>query len=244
MFASIRRRKMMKRVATKPSMGLLLVGSMVMNFILFWYILWGANQRQITSHSLKWHGGHPLDSQSGSCYCNSATYCLCTPSLAIDLVILSGATNSVWLVRRKDTDQLATMGGFVQVGESVETAVQRELMEEMGIKLNEPPVLFGVYSDPRRDSRRHTVSATYAVRVQEDIQPVAADDAKEVVLLSLDDIEHHSFFADHKTILTDFRRYVYKEQGLMDFQVGDFAEDVVRSVCGTHDAMLGMVKRF
>ena len=83
---------------------------------------------------------------------------MCTPSLAIDLVILSG-TDHVWLVRRKDTNQLATMGGFVMVGETVEQAVIRELREETGIDLSsgrKPPMLFGVYSDPRRDNRRHT----------------------------------------------------------------------------------------
>eukprot|EP00977_Amphora_coffeiformis_P005296 scaffold1129_cov164-Amphora_coffeaeformis.AAC.3 len=143
----------------------------------------------------------------------------------------NGGSNHVWLVRRKDTNQLATMGGFVQVGETLETAVKRELMEEMGIALVEPPILFGVYSDPRRDNRRHTVSATYAIQVDENVQPVAADDAKEVHRIALDDIELHSFFADHKTILTDFRSYLRRETLRRGNEVGDFANDIARSIC-------------
>ena len=35
----------------------------------------------------KWHGGSPLDTYKGSCYCGSDAYCMCTPSLAIDAII-------------------------------------------------------------------------------------------------------------------------------------------------------------
>lgn len=35
----------------------------------------------------KWHGGSPTDSHPGSCWCGNDTYCLCTPSLAIDAII-------------------------------------------------------------------------------------------------------------------------------------------------------------
>jgi hypothetical protein len=62
-----------------------------------------------------WHGGHPTDERAGSCWCGAEDkYCMCTPNLAIDLIIASGQDH-VWLVRRKDTGQLATMGGFVNI---------------------------------------------------------------------------------------------------------------------------------
>ena len=70
------------------------------------------NNAWLRSHAVSWHGGHPLDEKSGSCYCSGTDgYCMCTPSLAIDLVIASGPDH-VWLVRRKDTNQLATMGAY------------------------------------------------------------------------------------------------------------------------------------
>lgn len=124
------------------------------------------------------------------------------------------------------------MGGFVQVGESAEDAVKRELREEMGVELNGPPTLFGVYSDPRRDNRRHTVSVAYAIRFDEnDTHPVAADDVKEVHRLALDEIEAHTYFADHKTILTDFRALLRGEHVQSDVDFGDFAEDIARTTC-------------
>ena len=83
---------------------------------------------------------------------------MCTPSLAID-VIIETDDGSVVLVRRADNGKYATIGGFVDIGESVEATVARELLEETGLALRDGSTqLMGVYSDPRRDHRRHTVS--------------------------------------------------------------------------------------
>jgi len=185
----------------------------------------------IRGATIQWHGGHPLGAQTGTCSCSGKDgYCMCTPSLAIDLVIASGKEH-LWLVRRKDTDQLATMGGFVMVGESVEDAVKRELKEETGIVLKDPPVLFGVYSDPRRDNRRHTVSAVYAIHLDGNEHPVAADDVKDVKRIPLSGIEKYNYFADHKTILLDYRRSLQRGGETLPSSEEDFAPDILRSVC-------------
>lgn len=217
-----------------------------------------------------WHGGHPADDRRGSCWCGADDqYCMCTPNVAIDLIILtppsavedSNNRNNdnhhndydVWLVRRKDTNQLATMGGFVDVNETVEHAVQRELKEEMGVDLIEaaatgttvstsfffgpdtgnshlPIRLVGVYSDPRRDNRRRNVSIVYAIHLKSDIHPQAGDDAKEVIKISLNDVEKHEYFSDHRTILLDYRAKLRGEASNLNTQ-GDFAADVYRSTC-------------
>ena len=185
---------------------------------------------QTIGTEMVWHGGHPKEARAGSCWCGKDDgYCMCTPNVAIDLIIRSGE-NHVWVVRRKDTNQLATMGGFVDVNETAEHAVKRELMEEMGVDLKEPPKLFGVYSDPRRDNRRRTLALVYAVILQEEIQPRAGDDAKEVKKISLDDVEKHDFFADHRTILLDYRRFIRQQAASAD-TTGDFAADIDRSTC-------------
>jgi 8-oxo-dGTP diphosphatase len=122
------------------------------------------------------------------------------------------------------------MGGFVMLGETVEQTVRRELKEEMTIELQDTPFLFGVYSDPRRDNRRHTVSAVYVVRLDGTEQPKAADDIKGVVRIPMDDIEKYDYFSDHKTILTDYLQIIRKEEFGKE-PVSDFANDIVRSVC-------------
>jgi 8-oxo-dGTP diphosphatase len=160
---------------------------------------------------------------------------MCTPSLAIDLVIQeSGTSDRIWLVTRKDTNQLAVMGGFVNVGESVEHAVARELFEEMGIRLEESPRLLGIYSDPRRDNRRHTVSAVFVVKVDDDIKPKAADDVKDVQRIRLNEIEDYEYFADHKSILDDYRRSLKGNDSEGQSPINDAVENIVRSTCSDH----------
>jgi 8-oxo-dGTP diphosphatase len=183
------------------------------------------------------NGGYPSQERSGQCWCSADKYCMCTPSLAIDLIIASGPDH-VWLVRRMDTQQLlATMGGYVQVGETVESAVARELMEEMGVALKETHLhLFGIYSDPRRDNRRSTASVVFAVHLDANypLHPRAADDVKDVQRIALDDLDQHAFFSDHKTILLDYKRSVDQRKKTSARQnYGDFATDIVRSTCSS-----------
>lgn len=206
--------------------------------------------KSIIGYDRKWHGGHPAEESGGSCWCGAADgYCMCTPSLAIDLVItsssaaesnasiqeasaLASAAHYIWLVRRKDTGQLATMGGFVEVDETVEQTVKRELKEEMGIELTVPPRLVGIYSDPRRDLRRRTASVVFAVHLSGDFHPQAGDDAKEVVKIPIDDVEIYTYYSDHRTILLDYRARLRGETP-SESSEGDFADDIFRSTCSS-----------
>jgi 8-oxo-dGTP diphosphatase len=79
------------------------------------------------------------------------------------------------------------------------------MKEEMNvdIPLNKAK-LFGVYSDPKRDARRHTISVVYILDIPEETIARAGDDAAKVTKVHIDDIPNLDFFADHKTILSDF----------------------------------------
>lgn len=76
-----------------------------------------------------------------------------TPKLMVDVVIPS--SEGIVLIRRGSDPfegQWALPGGFVEVGETVETAAVREVAEETGLAV-ELASLIGVYSDPERDPR-------------------------------------------------------------------------------------------
>ena len=111
----------------------------------------------------------------------------------------------------------ALPGGFVDEGERVETAARREALEETGLSVTLTDLL-GVYSDPSRDPRQHTMSVVFCATTEEGAAPVAGDDAAEVVELLVDQLRDEVLTAsppalngvpivfDHAQILTDWLR--------------------------------------
>ncbi len=128
-----------------------------------------------------------------------------TPALAADCIIrLRAQPARIILIERHNPPLgLALPGGFVDVGETVEAAAKREMAEEVGLAV-ELECLLGLYSDPGRDPRGHTVSAVY-VAVAEGT-PQAADDAKAIIMADPGDLELALVF-DHRRILDDYLQY-------------------------------------
>lgn len=95
----------------------------------------------------------------------------------------------------------ALPGGFVDRGESLETAVRREMKEETGLKLSGLK-LFGVYSYPGRDPRFHTISVIYTA--QGVGRAKAGDDAQGLRVVARKELLKLKYAFDHKKILTDY----------------------------------------
>lgn len=122
-----------------------------------------------------------------------------TPSLTVDTVILF--KNKLVLVKRKNPPyqgKFALPGGFVEIGESTETAAAREAFEETGLSV-EILKLIGVYSDPERDPRRRTVSVCYLAKGYGDLK--SGSDAAAVELFELDSIPELAF--DHNKMINE-----------------------------------------
>ncbi len=120
------------------------------------------------------------------------------PKPTVDVVIFSG--DNLVLIRRKNPPLgWALPGGFVDEGETVEAAAIREVLEETGLMVRLEHLL-GVYSDPKRDPRHHTMSVVYTARTEE--QPQAGDDAAEARIFSIDALPEPIVF-DHKRIIED-----------------------------------------
>ncbi|MBI2026993.1 MAG: NUDIX hydrolase [Deltaproteobacteria bacterium] len=120
------------------------------------------------------------------------------PLLTVDAIIEKDGT--VLLVSRKNPPLgWALPGGFVDYGESVENALRREVKEETSL-CTTSHTLFGVYSDPSRDPRFHTVSIIYIAKVEG--VPKARSDAREAKFFSINNLPELCF--DHKRILNDY----------------------------------------
>lgn len=128
------------------------------------------------------------------------------PAPTVDIIIelRDRAQRPIILIERKNPPLgWAIPGGFVDYGESVETAAKREAYEEtsLAIELLEQ---FQVYSDPQRDARKHTISIVFLATAVG--SPQAADDAKNLRIFSLWELPENLCF-DHHKILTDYRHY-------------------------------------
>lgn len=121
------------------------------------------------------------------------------PLPTADVIIRSGS--GVVLIRRKNPPiGWALPGGFIDYGETAEHAAVREAKEETSLDISELK-LFGVYSEPSRDPRHHTITVVFSAVAQG--TPRAADDAAEVGVFRENNIPSPLVF-DHAVILADY----------------------------------------
>ena len=131
------------------------------------------------------------------------------PFPTVDIIIETGKQKGgIVLIKRKNPPfGWALPGGFVDYGESLESAAKREAEEETSMKV-ELLYQLGAYSDPSRDPRYHTISVVFVGRATG--MPEAADDAVDVGIfdrLSLPD----PLAFDHKEILRDYFKRCYSK---------------------------------
>ncbi len=128
------------------------------------------------------------------------------PAPTVDIIIelIDSPHRPIVLIERKNPPfGWAIPGGFVDYGESVETAAIREAYEEISLQV-QLIEQFHVYSDPNRDPRQHTISIVFIATATG--KPIAADDAKKVGIFHLWEFPQPLCF-DHDHILNDYRRY-------------------------------------
>ena len=99
-------------------------------------------------------------------------------------------------------------GGFIEWGENPEKAAQRELLEETGITAKVLSLL-GVY-DTVADTGRHIILIVYSV-LSWTGEPVAGDDAREVMWFDTADIPSLAFTV-HEQALADALKRIQSEQ--------------------------------
>lgn len=94
-------------------------------------------------------------------------------------------------------------GGHVDYGEKVEDAIKREMKEELGVTVRIKK-LIGVYSNPKRDPRYHTV--TIAFFLERTRGEIAIDyEASEYKFFSFNQLPQKIGF-DHRKVINDLRK--------------------------------------
>lgn len=132
------------------------------------------------------------------------------PFPTVDIVIYDDKRGIVLVERKFEPLGWALPGGFVDYGESVEHAAVREAKEEtcLDVELEE---LLGVYSDPARDPRKHTMSVVFTAKALNTADLAGADDAADARFFSLTALPEPLAF-DHAKIIADFVELLDKKQ--------------------------------
>ena len=127
------------------------------------------------------------------------------PSVTVDVVMMTLRQRDlqVLLIKRRSWPYVgmwAIPGGFVNVDESLEDAVKRELQEETGLQDVYLEQLY-TFGDPGRDPRTRVITVVYFALIDyERLKGVrAADDAADVNWFSVYDLPPLAF--DHENII-------------------------------------------
>jgi len=130
------------------------------------------------------------------------------PILTVDGILLD--KDRVLLLKRAIRPFLGSWtlpGGHVEYGETVEKAIKREVKEELGIPVKIKK-LFGVYSNPKRDPRYHTVSIVYLLgKIRGKIR--IDRESSEFKYFSFKNLPKKIGF-DHRQILNDLKKKIRK----------------------------------
>ena len=122
------------------------------------------------------------------------------PIPTVDIIIELDRGKIVLIERANEPYGWALPGGYVDYGESLESAAIREALEETSLNV-ELSSQFHTYSKPDRDPRQHTISTVFVARASG--VPRADSDARGIGVFTKDSLPQPIVF-DHKQILSDY----------------------------------------
>ncbi|MBQ7457414.1 MAG: NUDIX hydrolase [Desulfovibrio sp.] len=134
------------------------------------------------------------------------------PTPAADVIIYEPSLGIVVIERKNTPKGYAIPGGFIEEGEWAEEAAVREMREETGLEV-ELLGLLGLYSNPDRDPRFHTMTAVYVGKPKDAKQLQAGDDAKHAAFYPLESLPKPLVF-DHEQVVHDFSDYLSGKRSL------------------------------
>ena len=133
-------------------------------------------------------------------YCGKPIEKYLHPHPTVDIIIEMESGGIVLIKRKNPPFSWALPGGFVDYGESLEKAALREAKEETSLDVTLTSQ-FHTFSDPKRDSRKHTISTVFIAKAIG--KPVAQDDAEDVGIFTQGNLPLPLAF-DHENILKQY----------------------------------------
>jgi O-acetyl-ADP-ribose deacetylase (regulator of RNase III)/ADP-ribose pyrophosphatase YjhB (NUDIX family) len=124
------------------------------------------------------------------------------PYVTVDIII-EMEDGLVVIERSNPPYGFALPGGFLDYGESLEEAAEREAKEETNLELKDLKQ-FHTYSAPGRDPRFQTVSTVFTAKGIG--EPHSGDDAKALKVVPWDELKMMDFAFDHKEIILEYLR--------------------------------------
>lgn len=131
-----------------------------------------------------------------------------SPAPTVDVVVFDREKGILLIERLFEPLGWALPGGFVDYGEQLDHCAVREMKEETGLDVR-VKALVGVYSNPLRDPRRHTITTVFWCESDDLSKLQAGDDAGKARFFQLDALPENIVF-DHKVIIADFLK-IYRE---------------------------------
>ena len=118
------------------------------------------------------------------------------PSAATAAFILN-SRNEMLVARRAKEPAKGTLdlvGGFVDMDETIEEGMRREILEETGLEVDVVRYLFSMPNQYLYSGMCiHTLDADFVVRVADDVKPKAADDAADCLWIPVEDVDPAEF---------------------------------------------------
>lgn len=108
------------------------------------------------------------------------------------------------LIQRRDNGKWALPGGMVDWGEDIAATVRRELAEETGLELVKIRRLVGVYSQPDRDPRIHSICIVVEAEVKGRMQVQDTLEVMEIQAFSPKSLPPGQLSHDHTQQLQDY----------------------------------------
>ena len=117
----------------------------------------------------------------------------------------------ILLEYRTDSDYWALIGGGLEIDESTEAGMVREIYEETGIRISENELkLFNIYSDPSRiieypdGNIIRSISIAYTLKIACKHTLICSEESRKLKYFSIDEIKDIDIVDTHKHIIDDY----------------------------------------